>query len=169
MLIALQQRVQRPQVGGQAAENLVLLQLIGHRDLHGAIEGQFALVDAAQHLEGRLHHVVALQHLAAEPGPGELDLPGQGHFLLAAQQGDLAHLRQVHAHRIIRPRLVLFDAFQEAVDVDVQVQVEVGAEFRDLVGEFFHVRIVEVDDRVFGQLFDRLFHPRGRVVVEFVQ
>ena len=84
------QRLQGPQIDGQAAEDLVLLQLVGHRDLHGAVEGQFALVDPPQDLDGRLHHVVARQHLAAELAAGHLDLPGQGHFFAAATSSGIS-------------------------------------------------------------------------------
>ena len=45
--------------------------------------------------------VIALQHLGAENLAGDFDLLGQGDFLLAGEQGDLAHLRQVHPHRIV--------------------------------------------------------------------
>ena len=81
---------------------------------------------------------------------------------LPGQQRDLAHLRQVHAHRIVRPRLVLFDPFQQAVDVDIQieiVQARPPAPARrgsDLVG------IVEIEHRIFGQFLDRLLRARSR-------
>ena len=120
--VPLQQRLQRAQIVRQPAENLVLLELIGHRDLHGAVERQLAVVHAPQHLDRRLHHVVALQHLVAEPGAGDLDLLGQRDFLLPGQQRNLAHLRQVHAHRIVGPRFVVLDPGQQVVGAHVQLR-----------------------------------------------
>ena len=104
--IALQQHFQRPQVVRQPAENLILFQPVGHRHLHRAVERQFARVDALQHLEGGPDHVVAFQQLGAEAAAGDFDLLGQGDFLLPSEQRNLAHLRQVHAHGVVRPRLV---------------------------------------------------------------
>ena len=120
--VPLQQRFQRVQIVRQPAENLVLLELVGHRDLHGAVEGQLAVVDPPQHLHRRLHHVVAFQDLVAEPRAGHLDLLGQGDFLLPGQQRNLAHLRQIHANRIVGPGFVL-DAGQQVFGGQVQFGV----------------------------------------------
>ena len=68
-------------------------------------KGNSPVIDPPQHLDGVLNDVVAFQQLAAEPGPRDLDLLGQGDFLLPREQRDLAHLRQIHAHRVVRPRL----------------------------------------------------------------
>ena len=70
VVVALQSVSRGAQIEGQPAEDLVLFQLVGHRDLHRAVEGQLALVDPPQHLDGQLHHVVAGQHVAAELGAG---------------------------------------------------------------------------------------------------
>jgi hypothetical protein len=62
------------------------------------------------------HHVVARQQLAAERGAGDLDAARQADLFLAGEQRDLAHLRQVHPHRVVRPRVVVFlDPRQEIV------------------------------------------------------
>ena len=82
--------------------------MVGHRDLHGAVEGQFALVNAAQDAKRRLHDVIAFQHLGAELRPGHFDSLGQGDFLLPLQQGDFTHLGQIHPDRIVRPRFAIF-------------------------------------------------------------
>ena len=121
--VSLQQGLQRAEIVRQPPQNLVLFQLIGHRHLHGAIEGQLAVVHAAEHLDGRLHDVVAFQNPVTEPGPGKLDLLGQGHFLLPGQQRNLAHLGQIHPHRIVRPRLIVLDAGQQILGPEVQFRI----------------------------------------------
>ena len=45
----------------------------------------------------------------------DFDLLGQSDFLLPGQQGDFAHLGQVHADRIVRPGLVVVGRKQELV------------------------------------------------------
>ena len=86
---------------GQAAENLILLQPVGHGNLHGAIEGEFATVDTCKHLEGLLADILALQQFRTELGPGRLDLAGEVNLLSTGEQRNLAHLRQIHAHGIV--------------------------------------------------------------------
>jgi len=101
----------------------VLLKLIGHRNLHRAIERQLAVMDPPQHFHRRLHHVVAFQDLVSEAGAGQLDLLGQRDFLLPGQQRNLAHLRQIHPHRIIGPRFVVLDHGEQIVGVDLQLRI----------------------------------------------
>ncbi len=67
-----------------ALEDLVLFQVLGQRHLDGAVEGQVAGVDALQGFDDLTEGVIALEHLAAEALAGDLDLLGQGDFLLAA-------------------------------------------------------------------------------------
>ena len=169
MLVALQERFQGAEIRGQAAQNLVLLQLVGHRDLDRAIEGQFALVDPPQDLDGQLHDVVAGQHVAAELGAGLFDLPCQGHFFAPRQQRDLSHLRQVHAHRVVRPGLVFLHAFQQAVDIDVQVEfVQLGHEVGHVPNQIV-VHIFETRHGVIGQIVDHFLRARSCVVIQVVQ
>ena len=169
MLVPLQERFQRAKIRGQAAQDLVLLQLVGHGDLNRAVKRQLALVDPPQDLDGQLHDVVAGQHVAAELGTGLFDLPRQGHFFTPRKQRDLAHLRQIHAHRVVGPGLVLVHAFQQAVDIDVQV------EFVQLDDEVGHVpnqivvRIFESRYGVIGQIVDHFIRARSCVVIQVVQ
>ncbi len=166
--VPLQQRFQRPQIRGQAAENLVLFQLVGHRDLHRAVKRQVALVDPPQDLYRRLHDVVALQYLAAELGPRLFDLLRQRDLFPPREQGNLAHLRQVHAHRIVRPRVVLVDAFQEAVDVHVEIKaVQFGSQLGHVANEII-IGVVEGGHRVIGQLVDHVVHARRGVVFQVI-
>ncbi len=115
---------------GKAAEDLVLFEPIGHGHLHGPVEGKLAVVDPAEHPHRLLHHVVAFEQLAAELRPGDLDLLGQGDFLLPREQRDFAHLRQVHPHRVVRPRFRLVGTQQGIIRcvqlVDVAVDDDQG-------------------------------------------
>ncbi len=125
-------------------------------------------MDPPQDLHGQLHHVVAGQHVAAELGAGLFDLPGQGHFFTPRQQRDFAHLRQVHPHRIVRPGLVFINALQQAVDIDVQVELvqldyEVGHVPNQIV-----VRIFESRHGVVGQIVDYFIRARSCVVIQVV-
>ena len=123
----------------------------------------------AQDLHRQLHHVVAGQHVAAKLGAGLFDLPRQGHFLAPRQQRDLAHLRQVHPHRVVRPGLVFVHALQQAVDVDVQIQfVQLGREVGHVANQIV-VRVVESRDGIVGQIVDDFVRARRCVVVQFVQ
>ena len=154
------------QIVRQAAENLVLFELVGHRHLHGAIERQVAVVDAPQHLHRGLHHVVAFQNLVAEPRAGHLDLFGQSDFLLTSQQRNFAHLRQIHANRIVGPRLVL-DAGQQVF----RGQVQLGIVFLVVVQDgAIQVVLFNVDnpDGIFAKI-QRLVRPRNRFVFQTFQ
>ena len=97
--VLLHQVFERLQVVRHALEDLVLLEVLGQRHLDGAVEGQVAGVDALERLDDLPQGVIAFEHLAAEALAGDLDLLGEGDFLLALEQRDLAHLREVHAHR----------------------------------------------------------------------
>ncbi len=81
--------------------------LVGHplvgADLHRPVEGEVPIIDLLEDLDGALKAVVALEHLGPEDLAGDFDLLGQGDFLLAGEQGDLAHLGQVHPDRVIDP------------------------------------------------------------------
>ena len=163
-LVSPQQRFDRLQVVRQAAENLVLLQAIGHRDLHRAVERQFASMNALQNLDRDLNHVVAFQQLAAELGPRDFDLLGQGDFLLPREQRDFAHLRQIHPHRIVRPTFdVLF--FSQQL-FGLAVDVEIGHRGR-IVHQQIVVHIVNVN-RLVDQ-FDRLVGIRGHIIFQIVK
>ena len=92
-------QVQRDALADGALVGLVL----GGADLHRPVERQVAVVHLLEDLDRRLKAVVALEHLRAENLAGDFDLLGQGDFLLAGEQGDLAHLGEVHADRVVDP------------------------------------------------------------------
>ena len=64
------------------------------------------------HIAKDLHRlvggVVALEHLAAENHARGFDLLGKTNFLFARQQWDRAHLREVHANRVVNALRALF-------------------------------------------------------------
>ncbi len=125
--VPLEQDFERPQIVRQPAENLVLFQPIGHRYLHRAIERQLAAMHALQHLHGQLNHVVALEQAAAKLGPRDFDPLGQRDFFLPREQRNLAHLREIHPHRIVGPRFALFvDHGQQIFGLGIQVQIQIG-------------------------------------------
>ena len=71
----------------QAAEDLFLFQAVGHRHLHGAIERQFVILDPLEDRHCLLNYQVALEQLAAELGPRDLDLLGQRDFRCRVSSG----------------------------------------------------------------------------------
>ena len=82
-----------------------------------------------QHLDGQLNHVVAFQQATAKPGPGDFDLLGQRDFLLPGEQRNLAHLRQVHPHRIVGPRFAFFlGDGQQIFGLGIELQIRVRAD-----------------------------------------
>ena len=141
--VALEQAFERGEIQRQAAENLLLLEPIGYRDLYRAIERQFAAMNAIEHLDGATDHVVASQQLAAEGGAGELDLAGKADFLLAGKQRDFAHLRQVHPHGVVGPGFGIGRVEQR---FGVQIGIVEGLCGRriQVVAEFVGFRIVIV-------------------------
>src|SRR5205807_818445 len=115
-------------------ENLIFVQSVGDGDLDGAIEGQLSRVDAFQHLHGSLNYVVATQQFAAKTGPRDLDLFGQGDFLLPREQRNFAHLGQVHADWVVGPRFMVFgNGQQEIVGVGFQLRIDFDSLSRDIV------------------------------------
>ncbi len=92
-------KVQRDALTDRALVGLIL----GRADFHRPVERQIAVVDLLQNLHRALKAVVAFEHLAAENLARDLDLLRQRDFLLAGEQGDFAHLREIHPHRIVDP------------------------------------------------------------------
>ena len=93
---------------GHALEDLVFFQVLGERDLHRAVEGEVAQVDAFERVDDLAQGAVAFEHLAAEALAGDFDLLGQRDFLLALEERNRPHLGQVHAHRVVDAAGVLF-------------------------------------------------------------
>jgi hypothetical protein len=92
----------------QAAKDLILFQFVGNRNLHSAIERQFTSVNAFEDLVSELHYIIALEELCPESASRNFNSFGKADFFIPRQQGNLAHLRQVHANRIIGPSFRLF-------------------------------------------------------------
>ena len=88
-------------VDRNAGGDLLLRVDLGGRDAHGPVEGEAPGVDLAKGVHRTRTGVVALEDLAAEDHPRGLDLLGETDLLLAGQQGDGAHLREVHPDGIV--------------------------------------------------------------------
>ena len=97
------QMVQRPQVRRKHLQQSRFLPDVDHRNLDRAIQSQSAVADVLQQTDGSLQNVVAGQHAIAKVAAATLDAAGHGHLFLAVEQGNLAHLHQVHPHRVVDP------------------------------------------------------------------
>ena len=164
--VLLEQDFDGPQIVRKTAQNLVLFQPIGHRNLHRAVERQLADVDPLEHLDGQLDHVVALQQPAAKASPRDFDLLGQRDFFLPREQRNLAHLGQIHPHRIVGPGFAFF------LD-DGQQVFGLGIQFDDPDRQPRSTRVqivvqIQIAGRFLGQLAD-FFLIRRRIVFQFVQ
>ena len=103
LAVAVEQALDGREVGGNARREGLLVVLLGGRDAHGAVEGQGARVHLLQDLHGHLRRVVAGQREPAEAHARGLDLLRQADLLLAREERDRAHLREVHADRVVDP------------------------------------------------------------------
>ena len=63
-----------------ALQDLVLFEVLGERDLDGAVEGQIAGVDALQRFDDVAQGIIAFEDFAAEALAGDLDLLGERRF-----------------------------------------------------------------------------------------
>ena len=157
------EHVDRPQIERHAAEDLSLLQTFGHRDFDRAVERHLADADLLENVDRRHERKVGIQQRPAKAAARDLDLLGQRNFLMPREQRDLAHLRQVHADRVIDLAIadVFFDLWLELLQIgrtdrrDVIVLDDVQAvlfqqhqQVIQLLGIDRFVREVSVDLRV---------------------
>ena len=169
------------QVVRHPPQDLVLFQVLGDRHLDGAVEGELAVVDLLEDIDDQGQGEVALEHLAAEPLAGDLDPLGQVDFLLAGQEGDLAHLGQIHADRVVDPPRDLVEVFGRELGFLVLQrllgEVVVGLVIEVARGEQAAFRLVLVDQldahfvERFEQAVDALGARRlvGQIVVDLVE
>jgi hypothetical protein len=99
--VELQQALDGGEVCRDALLDLLLRMRLGSRDSHGAVERQLLGMHVLQDLDGFASRVVALEHLPAEDHARRLDLLRQPDLLFTREQGDRAHLREVHADGIV--------------------------------------------------------------------
>ena len=78
--------------------------LLGRVEVERAVERLLALADAVEDRQAMAQHEVRFEQLGAEPLAGDLDLLREADFLVAREERDFAHLRQVDAHRVVNPR-----------------------------------------------------------------
>ena len=89
------------QVGHQSLQDSFLFGLVGNRDFDRAIQPQFFVEDFLQRVVGTSQHEVGGQHGRAELKTGLVDRDCRRDFLFPGEQGNSAHLHQVHADRIV--------------------------------------------------------------------
>src|SRR5207245_9098536 len=80
-----EQMLQRLEVVRHALEDLVLLEVLGERDLDRAVEGQIAGVNTLERIDHLAQGVVAFEDFAAETLAGDFDLLGESDFLVALE------------------------------------------------------------------------------------
>ena len=88
---------------------VLLADLRRRGDLQRAVEGEVALARTSSGSGRAAQREAGVEDLLAVPLAGHLDLLGEADLLLAGEQRDLAHLREVHADRVVdllRPRPV---------------------------------------------------------------
>jgi len=99
--VALEQQADGAEVVGDALGDLLLGVGLGGADAHGSVEGEFALVDLLEDVAGHRDGVVGFEDAAAEDHARGLDLLGEADLLVAGEEGDRAHLGEVHADGIV--------------------------------------------------------------------
>ena len=110
--VVFHQRFERPQVVRHPLENLVLLQVLRLRDLDRAVEGKVAGGHAFERLDDLAQCIIAFENFAAEAAAGYFDLAGERDFLVAGEQRNLAHLREVHANGVVDVAAVAIGVFE---------------------------------------------------------
>src|SRR5208282_1585670 len=157
--VAFHQVLEGLQVMRHPPQDLVLLEVFGNRDLDGPIEGEITLVDLLEHVDNQGQGEVALEHLAAELLAGALDLLGEVDLLFPGEQGNLAHLGQVHANRIVDPSRDVFEILGRELGFLVLEgllgQIVVGLVIQITRGQQAGFRLVLVD-QLNAHLIERL-------------
>ena len=100
--ITLQQAVQGVQIRADHSHSAFFLQVAGKRSFTDSLHAHLAAGYFVQHAHGRPEHVLDPQQPVAVIFASFFNLPGRVEFVLAAEQGGIAHLRQVKLDRIGR-------------------------------------------------------------------
>ena len=74
---------------------------VGHTHFDGSVKSQASIADLFEKFGRSLEHEVGSEHPVAVMESGLFDMSSRQEFLLAGEQGDLAHLHQVHADRVL--------------------------------------------------------------------
>ena len=74
---------------------------VGHTHFDGSVKSQASIADLFEKFGRTLEHEVGSEHPVAVMESGLFDMSSREEFLLAGEQGDLAHLHQVHADWIL--------------------------------------------------------------------
>ncbi len=133
--VAVDHLADRPQILRNSLPDRALVGLIlGGADLHRPIERKVAVINLLQNIDRSLDAVIAFKHPAAENLACDFNLLRKVNFLLAGEQGDFAHLRQIHANRIVDALVACFRKFLLQVNFDVFV---VFFRFISLIGNWW--------------------------------
>ena len=95
-----------------AAQDLIFFQTFGDRDFNGPIKWEFAAIDLLQDINRLLEGIIAFEQVATKPLASDLDFFCQRDLLFTGQQGNFAHLREIHADRIINFPGFVFGLFR---------------------------------------------------------
>ncbi len=92
--------------------------VLGGADFHGAVEGEVAVVDLLEDFDCGLEAVIAFEDARAEDLSGDFDFFGEADFLLAGEQGDLAHLGEIHSDGVVDAFAGCFGELFFEIEVD---------------------------------------------------
>ena len=121
MAIAFQKNLNGFQIVGHTPQNLFFFQPVGHRDLNGSVKRKFTFMNSLQCLERGLDHIIAFEQFGTKAATCIFNSLGERDLFMPRQQWDLAHLRQVHPYRVIRPRLNVVDTRENLVSFGLQI------------------------------------------------
>jgi hypothetical protein len=118
--------------------------------------GSSPLCTRLQNANRVLNDEIAFQQFAAEASAGDFDLLGQRDFLLPREQRNFAHLREVHADRVVRPRFVVVGDHANVVALQVGFRFGVFGYGDDII-----VFRQLVDGFILVDEFRRFFYALG--------
>ena len=156
--VVFHQRFERPQVVRHSLKDLVFLEVLGLRDLDGAVERQVAGLHALERLEDVAKGVIAFEDFATEAPARDFDLLRERNFEAAIEERDLAHLGEVHPDGVVDVTaiaLVIGEGRFFATGGDD------GHFFGRASGLFVAVLGVDDVDTVLFQLLENIFEPTG--------
>ena len=158
----LHQVLDRRQVMRHPAKNLLLADILGFRGSQRALERQFSGDDLFQNLQGLGHREVTFHHPATVPLAAHLDLLGEINLAVAGEEGDVAHLAEIHPHRIARRqhargrfverRRVVIDRRGGGTDLHFRTQVGRRVDLGPHDIDQFEFSVLECDNQIVDHL-----------------
>ena len=108
LTVAIQQALNRWQVGRNARRQGFFVVLLSGGDAHGAVKRQRSSMNLLEDLHGHLRRVVTGKRHAPEAHARGFDLLCKANLFFAREKRNRSHLREVHADRVINPLRTLF-------------------------------------------------------------